>query len=170
MQIDVPNRMRENLMPISTTQSIWRSGGGDTTRQAYCGSGLMAATFFSSNAAVSSNAVVASSQTAEVILPANAVVTHVMITDALTSGSINVGYQTIDGAVSVPNFFVTAAAANTAKTFNPGATGSGTGIGTVANASVNTVLTIGNGGSAVGNVGGIVLYYVTDYLFGQQNV
>jgi len=31
-------------MAVSTTQSIWRSGGGDQTRQAYCGSGVMAAT------------------------------------------------------------------------------------------------------------------------------
>ena len=71
-------------MPISTTQSIWRSGGGDTTRQAYCGSGLMAATFFDANVAVTSNAVVASGQTAEVILPANAVVTSVVITTPIS--------------------------------------------------------------------------------------
>ena len=26
-------------MAVSTTQSIWRSGGGDQTRTAYCGTG-----------------------------------------------------------------------------------------------------------------------------------
>jgi hypothetical protein len=87
-------------MPISTTQSIWRSGGGDTTRQAYCGSGLMAATFYVANVAVTGNAVVASGQTAQVILPANAVVTSVTITTPITSGSINVGFTTVTGGIS----------------------------------------------------------------------
>jgi len=157
-------------MPISTTQSIWRSGGGDTTRQAYCGSGLMAATFFDANVAVSSNAVVASGQTAEVILPANAVVTSVVITTPITSGTINVGFTTITGGISNASYYVAALAATSAKTVTPGATGAGGGIGTVANATVNTVLTIESANSGVGTVGGFVTYYVADYLFGQQNV
>ena len=33
-------------MALSTTQSIWRSGGGDNTRTAYCGTGLMVAEFY----------------------------------------------------------------------------------------------------------------------------
>ena len=33
-------------MAVSTTQSIWRSGGGDQTRTAYCGTGLMVAQFY----------------------------------------------------------------------------------------------------------------------------
>ena len=157
-------------MPISTTQSIWRSGGGDTTRQAYCGSGLMAATFFDANVSVSSNAVVASGQTAEVILPANAVVTSVVITTPITSGTINVGFTTITGGISNASYYVAALAATSAKTITPGATGAGGGIGTVANATVNTVLTIESANSGVGTVAGYVTYYVADYLFGQQNV
>ncbi len=157
-------------MPVSTTQSIWRSGGGDTTRQAYCGSGLMAATFYDANVSVSSNATVASGQTAQVILPANAVVTSVVITSPITSGTINVGYTTVTGGVSNASFYVAALAATSAKTITPGATGAGAGIGTVANATVNTVLTIESAVSGVGTVGGYVTYYVTDYLFGQQNV
>jgi hypothetical protein len=157
-------------MPISTTQSIWRSGGGDTTRQAYCGSGLMAASFFDANVSVSSNAVVASGQTAEVILPANAVVTSVVITTPITSGTINVGFTTITGGISNASYYVAALAATSAKTITPGATGAGGGIGTVANATVNTVLTIESANSGVGTVGGFVTYYVADYLFGQQNV
>ena len=157
-------------MPVSTTQSIWRSGGGDTTRQAYCGSGLMAATFYVANVAVSSNATVASGQTAQVILPANAVVTSVVITSPITSGTMNVGFTTITGGISNTSFLVSALAATTAKTITPGATGAGGGIGTVANSTVNTVLTTESASSAVGSVGGFVTYYVTDYLFGQQNV
>jgi hypothetical protein len=37
-------------MALSTTQSIWRSGGGDQTRTAYCGSGVMAAQFYIADA------------------------------------------------------------------------------------------------------------------------
>ena len=157
-------------MGISTTQSIWRSGGNDSTRQAYCGSMLMAATFYVANAAVSGNVVVASGQTEEVILPANAVVTSVVITDGLTSGSMNVGYKTVDSVSSSAAFFVSALAATSAKTVTPGATGAGTGIGTVANSSVNFVITTESASSAVGDVSGYITYYVTDYLLGQQNV
>jgi len=157
-------------MPLSTTQSIWRSGGGDTTRQAYCGSMLMTATFFDANVTATSNAVVASGLTSQVILPANAVVTSVVITTPITSGTINVGFTTITGGISNASYYVAALAATSAKTITPGATGAGGGIGTVANATVNTVLTIESASAGVGTVGGFVTYFVTDYLFGQQNV
>jgi CxxC motif-containing protein (DUF1111 family) len=159
-------------MPISTTQSIWRSGGGDTTRQAYCGTGLMTAGFFDANVTASSNAVVAFGQTDQVILPANAVVTSVVITSPITSGTINVGFTTITGGISNASFYVANSTATSARVIAPGSTGAGGGIGTVANASVNTVLTIESGQGSPGNgtVGGFVTYFVTDYLFGQQNV
>ena len=41
-------------MAVSTTQSIWRSGGGDQTRTAYCGTGVMAATFYISDVSAAS--------------------------------------------------------------------------------------------------------------------
>jgi hypothetical protein len=154
-------------MAVSTTQSIWRSGGGDNTRQAYCGTGVMAATFFVANAAVSGNVVVAQGQTAEVILPANAVVTHVMITDALTSGTMNVGYVTVDGATNNASYLADGASA--VATITPGSTGNGAGLGLVMNATQNVKITTQSKSSAAGNVGGIILYYVTDPLFGQQN-
>lgn len=157
-------------MGIATTQAIWRSGGNDSTRQAYCGSMLMAATFYDANVAVSANAVVALGQTDQVILPANAVVTSVVITSPISSGTINVGYTTVTGTVSNASFYVANLAATSAKTVTPGATGAGAGIGTVASANVNTILTIESATAGVGTVGGYVTYYVTDYLFGQQNV
>jgi hypothetical protein len=159
-------------MALSTTQSIWRSGGGDTTRQAYCGTGVMTAGFFDSNVTSSSNAVVALGQTPIVILPANAVVMSVVITSPITSGTINVGYTTITGSVSNSSFYVANSTATSARVIAPGSTGAGGGIGTVANATVNTVLTIESGQGSPGNgtVGGFITYYVTDYLFGQQNV
>ena len=157
-------------MGIATTQAIWRSGGNDSTRTAYCGSMVMAASFFDADVSASSNAVVASGQTNQVILPANAVVTSVVITTPITSGTINVGFTTLTGGVSNASYYVAALAATSAKTITPGATGAGGGIGTVANATVNTVLTIESASSGVGTMGGFVTYYVTDYLFGQQNV
>jgi hypothetical protein len=159
-------------MPISTTQSIWRSGGGDTTRQAYCGSGVMVANFFDSNVTTTANATVASGQTDIVILPANAVVMSVTITSPITSGTINVGFTTITGGISNSSFYVANSTATTARTINTGATGAGAGLGTVANASVNTVVTIesGQGSPGNGSVGGFITYYVTDYQFGQQSV
>jgi hypothetical protein len=157
-------------MPLSTTQSIWRSGGGDTTRQAYCGSMLMTATFFNANVATTSNAVVASGLTSQVILPANAVVTEVTITSPITSGSINIGYTTITGGVSDAAFYANTAAVTSNRVIVVGGVGNGAGLGTVANASVNTVLTISSASSGVGSVAGFVTYFVTDYLFGQENV
>jgi pyruvate/2-oxoacid:ferredoxin oxidoreductase alpha subunit len=50
-------------MAISTTQSIWRSGGGDQTRTAYCGSGLMAAQFYISGASAAGTSAKISSAT-----------------------------------------------------------------------------------------------------------
>jgi len=154
-------------MAVSTTQSIWRSGGGDNTRQAYCGTGVMAATFFVANAAVSGNVVVAQGQTAELILPANAVVTQVMITDALTSGTMNVGYITVDGVTNSASYLANGASA--VATISPGSTGNGAGLGLVMSATNNVTMTTESKSSAVGNVGGIIMYYVTDPLFGQQN-
>ena len=154
-------------MAVSTTQSIWRSGGGDNTRQAYCGTGVMAATFYVANAAVSGNVVVAQGQTAQVILPANAVVTHVMITDALTSGTMNVGYVTVDGATNNKSYLANGASA--VATITPGSTGNGACLGLVMSATKNVVITTESKSAATGNVGGIIFYYVTDPLFGQQN-
>lgn len=157
-------------MGISTTQSIWRSGGNDSTRQAVCGSMVMSAPFYVANAAVSGNVVVASGSTTPLILPANAVVTSVVITNPLDSGSINVGYQTVTGGASSANFYVAALAATSAKTITPGATGAGSGVGTAANATVNFTVTTESASSAVGDVGGYITYYISDPTFGQQIV
>ncbi len=157
-------------MGISTTQSIWRSGGDDSTRTAYCGSMVMAATFYTGNVTAASNATVAFGQTAELILPANAVVTSVMITDPAAGGSINVGYILIDGSASNTSYLVQTATATSPITITPGSTGNGAGLGTVMSATKEAVITISSSNGASGNVGGTIQYYVADYLFGQQNV
>ena len=68
-------------MALSTTQSIWRSGGGDQTRTAYCGSGVMAASFYIADAspATAGTNVTVSNGGAALILPAGAVVLSVSI-------------------------------------------------------------------------------------------
>ena len=157
-------------MGIATTQAIWRSGGDTADRSAYCGSMLMAATFYTANVVTLSNAVVASSQTAQVILPANAVVTSVMITDVSSAGSINVGYILLDGSASNTSYLVNTLTATSKATVEPGSTGQGGGLGTIMSATKEAVITIESSSSGTGNVGGIIEYFVADYLFGQQNV
>ena len=75
-------------MAVSTTQSIWRSGGGDQTRTAYCGSGVMAASFYISGADAAGTAVsVSSTNSADVVLPAGAVIFEIQANCAATGRS-----------------------------------------------------------------------------------
>jgi hypothetical protein len=157
-------------MGIATTQAIWRSGGDDSTRTAYCGSMVMAATFYDANVSVAGNVTVALNQNYPVILPANAIVTSVMITDPSTAGSINVGYVLVDGSASNTSYLVQTATATSPITITPGSTGNGAGLGTVMSATKEAVITLESSNGASGNVGGTIQYYVADYLFGQQNV
>ena len=72
-------------MALSTTQSIWRSGGGDQTRTAYCGSGLMAAQFYiadASPATAGTNVTISSASSTPLILPSGAVIVSISVTDA----------------------------------------------------------------------------------------
>ena len=157
-------------MGIATTQAIWRSGGDDSTRTAYCGSMLMAATFYDANVAVAGNVTVALGQNYPLVLPANAVVTAVMITDTTSAGSINVGYVLVDGSATNASYLVQTATATSPITITPGSTGNGAGLGTVMSATKEAVITLESSNGATGNVGGTIQYYVADYLFGQQNV
>ena len=157
-------------MAISTTQSIWRSGGGDQTRTAYCGSGLMAATFWIPNAAASANVQASSTNTAPVILPAGAVVTSVIINDTSSAGAIDLGYVALDGSPAVTDGLLNGATATSVVTVAPGGTGSGANLGAVLSASEMVRVTSANGGSGSGNCGGVITYFVTDPLAGQQNV
>jgi hypothetical protein len=161
MQIDAPNRMRKN-MALSTTQSIWRSGGGDTTRTAYCGSGLMAAQFYIPDASETANVLVADGGPA-LILPAGAVVVSVSVITTGT-GSVDLGTTGYTSGTATP-----AAIANNLSV----ATAATTSIGSVVTGTASTEMayvtsrsdTSGNNPAA-----GIITYFVTDPLVGQQNV
>ena len=151
-------------MAVSTTQSIWRSGGGDQTRAAYCGSGMMAATFYIPAAGTAGNVQASSTNTAAVVLPAGAVVTQVIIND-IGTGTIDLGYT------GSANGLLNDAAVTAITSVAPGGTGSGATLGTVLNATSNVTVTNAVGGTpGTGTVGGVILYYVTDPYAGQQNV
>ena len=170
-------------MAIATSQAIWRSGGGDQTRTAVCGSMHMAAPFYIANTAASSNVVVSSATNAPaLILPAGAVVTDVIITTAPGGNcAANVGYtplisvgpgQTTTLGTNVPNGYLNSANVSTRATVSVGSTGQGTQLGNVANATRLVVVTCAQGspGANAGAVTGIIQYYVADATYGQQNV
>ena len=149
-------------MAVSTTQSIWRSGGGDQTRTAYCGSGVMAAQFYiASAAAATATNVTVSNGGPALILPAGAVVLSVAINDA-GSGSVDLGTRgytsgTVTGAAIANNLSVAAT----------GVVTSGLTLTATSEMAYVTV-TIDTAGS--GTVGGYITYFVADPTVGQQNV
>ena len=151
-------------MAVSTTQSIWRSGGGDQTRTAYCGTGLMVAQFYIADASVATatNVAVSSASGApSLILPSGAVVTEVIITDA-GGGSVDLGTR---GYTSTT---VTGAAiANNLSVASTGVVTSGL---TFTATSELAYVTVTIDTSGTGTVGGYITYFVTDPYTGQQNV
>ena len=169
-------------MALSTTSAVWRSTGGDQTRTAFAGSMHMAAQFYIANTSATSNVVVSSASGASnLILPANAVVTDVIITTGSTgaNSTCNIGFtplisvgpgQTTTLGTNVPNAFVNNGNVTTRQTVTLSATSVGTTLGNVANATNLIVLTsaIGTAGAVGGPVTGSIRYYVADN--GQQNV
>jgi hypothetical protein len=170
------------IMATSTTQSIWRSGGGDQTRTAYAGSMDMVAQFYIANtSSTTANVVVSSTNSSPIILPANAVVLTVNICNPSTgaNSTCNIGYtplisvgpgQTTTLGTNVPNAFVNNANVTTRAAINIGtASTGGSSLGNVANATNLIVVTsaIGTAGAVGGPVTGSIRYYVADN--GQQS-
>jgi hypothetical protein len=165
-------------MAVSTTQSIWRSGGGDQTRTAYCGSGVMAAQFYISGASATGTAVQATStNTAAVILPAGAIITEIQAVCAATGGTtptFDMGFTLYGTATATNQGLVAAAVATTGKlVINQASATAGANMGTTM--STSNLVTITGGGTSGdaptgGSISGTILYYVVDPLNGQQNV
>ena len=166
-------------MALATTQAVWRSGGGDQTRTAYCGSMVMAAQFYIANTAATSNVVVSSvANSPALVLPAGAIITEVIISGGAGGNSAaNIGFTPLIGVgpgqvttlgTNVPNAFVSGGnvAARTVFTVSNG----GTSLGNVANATNLIVVTSAQGaaGGAAGSVTGDIIYYIADA--GQQGV
>jgi hypothetical protein len=149
-------------MALSTTQSIWRSGGGDQTRTAYCGSGVMAAQFYIADASAAGNVKVSSAAGApDLILPAGAVVLSVAVNDA-GAGSIDIGTTGFTSGTAAP-----AAIANNLSVAAAGVVTSGL---TLTASTEMAFVTSRDDTSGSGTVGGFITYFVVDPLAGQQNV
>jgi hypothetical protein len=160
-------------MAVSTTQSIWRSGGGDQTRTAYCGTGVMAAQFYIADvaAATSTNVTVSSASGAPaLILPAGAVITNVIFTVDDATGQTDMGFTTYTTGTNTAAGILDNAS-NTLANYTVGSTGAGTSMGLAMSATEMVYITARVGGSAgTGDMTGTILYYVTDPLVGQQSV
>ena len=166
-------------MAISTTQSIWRSGGGDQTRTAYCGSGVMAAQFYISGAsAAGTSAKISSASGAPaVVLPAGAVVLEIQAVCAATGGTtptFDMGFTLYGTSTATNTGLVSAAVATTGKlVINQASATAGANMGTTM--STTNLVTITGGGTSGdaptgGSITGTILYFVVDPLIGQQNV
>jgi hypothetical protein len=154
-------------MALSTTQSIWRSGGGDQTRTAYCGSGVMAAQFYiadASPATAGTNVKVSSaSGAANLILPAGAVVLSVSINDAGT-GSCDLGATGFTSGTADNNYIASGLDVSAVGTTSVGSVVTGTAL------TEMSYVTVTDNTSGAGTVAGYITYFVTDPLLGQQNV
>ena len=156
-------------MALATTQSIWRSGGGDQTRVANCGSMDMYVPFYIANLAATANVVNVSGGSA-LILPANAVVVAVNVT-ATGTGSIDLGFTPLIGVgngqtptlgTNVPQAYLANASTATRVSVTIGATGGGASLGNVSNATNLVVVTSKANGVASGTVTGSIRYYIYD--------
>ena len=161
-------------MAISTTQSIWRSGGGDQTRTAYCGSGVMAAKFYFSATQTSGNALNQSGGQA-VILPAGAVITEIQVNGAATGGTdptFDMGFTLYTTGTASPAGLINEGDANAGKQVLNWSSAGNVGLGVAMSASEMVYITGRKGASAPtgGSISGTILYFVTDPLAGQQNV
>lgn len=166
-------------MAVSTTQSIWRSGGGDQTRTAYCGSGVMAAQFYISGASAAGTSVKVSSASGApaVILPAGAIILEIQANCAATGGTtptFDMGFTTYTSGTATNTGLVSAAVATTGKlVINQASATAGANMGTTM--STTELVTITGGGTSGdaptgGSITGTILYFVADPLLGQQNV
>ena len=168
-------------MALATTSAIWRSTGGDSTRTAFAGTMRMAAPFYIADVAAAGNVVVSSvSGAPKLILPANAVVTDVIITNALGgNATANIGFTPIVGVgpgqtstygTNVPAGLVSGANVSARVTISPGSTGQGTSLGNVCNATNLVLVTTAAGLANGGAVTGIIEYFVVDGVYGEEIV
>lgn len=162
-------------MAVSTTQSIWRSGGGDQTRTAYCGTGLMVAEFYLDATQTSGNVLNASGGV-PVILPAGAVIVQINANAAGTGGTnptFDIGFTTYSTATASPQSILNEADADAGKQiFDWASATAGASMNAILSATEMAYITGRKGASAAtgGSISGQILYYVTDPYLGQQNV
>mgnify|MGYP003334137570 FL=1 len=154
-------------MATSTTTSVWRSGGGDTTKTAYAGSMLMVADFYLSATQVSGNVQKSSTDTTAVILPIGAVITEIQANAAGTGGTnptFDLGFTLYSTGTASPEALLNEADADAGKqVFNwATATVPGASLGAVMSTSELVYITGRKGASAAtgGSISGRITYYV----------
>ena len=167
-------------MAVSTTQSIWRSGGGDQTRTAYCGTGIMAAPFYipsiASTAPNTTRVQATSTNTAPVILPAGAVITSIDITATTSSGgsspTIDMGFTLYTTGTTSGQALLNEQPSAALATVNLSTSTKGASLGQVMSSTELVYITGGTGASSAtsGAITGVIHYFVTDPYNGQQNV
>ena len=165
-------------MAVSTTQSIWRSGGGDQTRTAYCGTGQMVAQFYIADvkATNATNVQATATNTAPVILPANAVVTSINIAATTSTGgtspTIDMGFTLYTAGTSTPAGLLDEQPSDAKATVNLSTATKGTSLGAVMSATDFVYITARGGASKAtsGTITGFITYYVVDPYDGQHNV
>jgi hypothetical protein len=158
-------------MAVSTTQSIWRSGGGDQTRTAYCGSGMMVAMGYVADASVATPADILVTDPAvlpnppALILPQYAIITAISVVGINgTAGAVDIGATLLSTGVNTPDYIMSNLDITAASTVTLGASG-------VNYAAIPSLakLTAVDSGSGAGSFTVIIQYYVADVLFGQQS-
>jgi hypothetical protein len=156
-------------MTNATTSAVWRSTGGDQTRTASAGSMVMSLPFFISNCAATANITASTTSNSAVILPANAVVFEVLITETGT-GNIDLGFtplvsvgpgQTTTLGSNVPQAFLANNSTATRAAINLNSNGAGASLGNVANATNLVVVTTKANGVSSGNCSGVITYFVS---------
>jgi hypothetical protein len=133
----------------------------------------MAAQFFIPSVAVTSATNVKVSSVAgapELILPAGAVVTEIMLTVDGATGESDIGFTLYDTGTNTPAGLADNAT-NARSTVNLNIATAGASLGLPMSLTEKVYITARAGGSAgTGTMTGTIIYYVTDPLVGQQNV
>ena len=153
----------------STTTSVWRAGGGDSTKTSYAGSMLMVADFYiDPTDPDTTNLQRSATDTRTIVLPIGAVVVEIQANAAGTGGTTPtfdmgwIGYT--DTSAVDPNGLLAAAAADGGKTVFTWATATaGDDLGVVMSSTQMVTLTGGatTGDAATGgSITGRILYYV----------
>jgi hypothetical protein len=130
---------------------------------------VMSVPFYVANAAATANITASSTSNSAVILPANAIVTSVTITETGT-GAVDLGFtplinvgpgQTTTTGTAVPTGLLNGGSIASRAVFVTGTSGAGASMGNVANATNLVVITNVANTSAAGDCTGIITYFVS---------
>lgn len=155
-------------MATSSTQSAWRSFGGDTTKTAYAGDMMMIAEFYipSTQQTAGTAVVVGATNPRVVVLPAGAEVLIIDITPAITGGTtptLNLGLRVNSTGVNTPTALINGIASVATKAnlnLANAAAGANLGGSTLSNTSLMTLTAAITGAPTGGSLSGHIYYYV----------